>query len=362
MRKIVVLFFITLSLHVFSQENRIVRDPKVDKRVELLSIVFRLAGNHEYNDKQFKLYTDKIEQHFSPYKKHELIKFAEKLRNEKGISYDAVMSLAVHIDENLNPRTEFEESSLDNRWNKDDAIKFVALLKSFYKETKFEEFYKDNEQMYHEVVISFLPVFDRFDVDWYTSFYGEKPSEKFIIILAIGNGSSNYGAFFQDDENEREIYAFLGAGSTDNSGMIDYEAEINAYYSTLVHEFNHSFVNPLLEKHKELFRVNGEKIYKILENEFSSQAYGSWEIILNEALVRASVVKYLIDHDFEKTMIEGLYYYELDNSFLWIRNLVDELEKYDSQRNIYPTLDSYMEKLAEAYNSFAKIVEQLNQN
>lgn len=34
--------------------------PKVDKRVELLSIVFRLAGNNEYNMDMFKNYVKDI--------------------------------------------------------------------------------------------------------------------------------------------------------------------------------------------------------------------------------------------------------------------------------------------------------------
>ena len=357
MKKLIILFFITLSLQGYSQENQIVEDAKIDKRVELLSVVFRLTGNSEYNTTRFKLYSDKIDQHFSPYKKHKLIVFAEKLINEKGLSVDAVMSMAINLDEKLNPRVDFDKSSLDKKWNKDDAIMFVKLLHQFYEETKCEDFFKDNEKLYHEAAIRFLHVHDFVDFDWYYLFYGEKPSEKFNIILALGLGDTIYSADYHNVINgEREVYSFMGVGSTDDSGMIEYDTYIDMYYTTLVHEFNHLFVNPLLKKHKELFRANGEKIFKLLEPEMRKQDFNNWETVLDEALVRASVIKYLIDHDYNKTAIEDLIKFEFVNSFFWIGDFVDELVKYDSQRNIYPTLESYTPILVESYNKFAEIV------
>jgi len=40
--------------------------PHVDERVELLSVVFRLAGNFEYNMSQLALYTTDIDRYFAP--------------------------------------------------------------------------------------------------------------------------------------------------------------------------------------------------------------------------------------------------------------------------------------------------------
>jgi len=40
--------------------------PHVDERVELLSVVFRLAGNLEYNMSQLALYTTDIDRYFAP--------------------------------------------------------------------------------------------------------------------------------------------------------------------------------------------------------------------------------------------------------------------------------------------------------
>ena len=78
MRKITLIMFVLLicaAQQVKAQTDSMLIRPTVDKRVELLSIVFRLTGNPEYSKNDFKLYTDRIESHFSPYKNHELILF-----------------------------------------------------------------------------------------------------------------------------------------------------------------------------------------------------------------------------------------------------------------------------------------------
>jgi len=358
MKKFAFLFFITLSLQGFIQGKPLIEKPIVDKRVELLSIVFRLAGNKEYNATQFKLYTDKIEQHFSIYKNHELIKFAEKLRNERSISYDAVMSMAIHLDENLNPRTEFTTNSLDKRWNKDDAVMFVKLLQSFFKEAECEAFFKDNEYLYQETVAKFLPVYENVDLDWYSSFYGKEPSEKFIIVVALGNGGNNYGSAYQIPNGGKEVYAIMGTWQTDTSGMAAFET--NTYFPILIHEFNHSFVNPLLNKDKAIFMASGEKIFEVVKDEMLSQAYGNWETMLIESLVRASAVKYYIDHGYDNAIIGKMLSEESNKGFLWIKGLVTELGKYDAQRNTYPSMESYIPNLADAYKAYTEAIVQFD--
>lgn len=75
-----------------------------------------------------------------------------------------------------------------------------------------------------------------------------------------------------------------------------------------------------------------------------------WEEVLDEALVHASTIKYMKDHNFKPSDIEGwIHFIKGAFGYFWIEELVAELESYDQQRNKYPTLESYMPKLAEAY-------------
>lgn len=99
--------------------------PKVDKRIELLSIVFRLAGNMEYNDEIFKSYTSDIHAHFDKFKEHELIKFTREIRNKSWIGFDAVMAMAIYLDQppTLNPLVPFSSSIPEGRWGQENALK-----------------------------------------------------------------------------------------------------------------------------------------------------------------------------------------------------------------------------------------------
>lgn len=359
--KIIILLFFTLLFCNIScsQNDRVIMDkPRVDKNVELLSIVARLAGYDEYCSTRFKVYTDKIENYFKDYSEHEVIKYLQHLRTERGIGYDAVMTMAIHLDEDLNPRIKFSDNTPDLRWGKDNANTFVQLLKDFYNDSNFNEFFEANKEIYLEASKRFLPVYESLDLNWYSTFYGKEPSEKFIIINGLGNGHNNYGVSFSPNNEQKEVYAIMGAWNIDSLGMVIFPP--NNYFSTLLHEFNHSFVNHLIDKNEILFKDSGEQIFGIVKDEMTNQAYGNWKIVCYEALVRASVIKYMKDHNFSETEINNEILSQISKGFIWIQSLVEELEKYDSKRDTYPTLESYIPELAKAYKNFATQVEEFD--
>jgi len=349
MKQLITLGLIVLSLQNFAQVKRTIEVPKVDKRFELLSIVFRLAGNEEYNATYFKKYTDKVESHFEQYKNHEIVKFAKELKERNEISHEAVMNMAIILDDNLNPLIDFS-NNVPERWSKDEAIIFVKLLQKFYKDAKCEEFFRENEELFREVSNRFSQVYRTLDLNWFQSFYGKKAEENFNISVSLGCGAHSYGSSYTLPNTVKEVFAIMGTWKVDETGMPVYEKD--EYLPTIVHEFNHSFVNPLLAKYKESFEESGKGIYKAVEYEMSQQAYGNWQFMLNEALVRASVIKYFIDHGVSESEIQMMLNNEFNKGFLWINGLVDELKKYGNQRSIYPTLESYIPNLSNAYKTF----------
>jgi len=354
MRRILIAILIAFSIQASAQEKAVLEKPYVDKRVELLSIVFRLAERPEYSTKVFKLYTDRIEQHFEKYKNHELIQFTKSIINERGIAYDAVAWLSIHLDDNLNLLTNINGDvwQRDPRWTKEIVEKFIPLLQRFSKETKFDDFFKNNADFYAKSVECFNPLYKPMDMDWYFSFYGKEPSEIFSIILGLGNGS-NYGPSLNYTDGSRKVYTIVGVLFSDSLGMPKFDYNPLAAL-TIIHEFNHSFVNYLIDNNKEAFRESSEKIFTVVKDVLAKQAYGTWEAMVYEALVRAAVIKYTKDHDFDQRLIEGLTNWEKECGFFWIEELVEELESYDKQRDVYPTLESYMPKLIEAYKFWAE--------
>lgn len=355
--KLIASFLMTLlTFFVYGQKSNTLQAPKVDERIELLSIVFRLADSKEYSSTIFNQYTDKIETHYAAYKNHELIQFTKKIRYENGIGYDAVMSMAIHLDKNLNPRVNLSSKTLDKRWGKENATEFTRLLKKFYKDSNSKVFFKTNQELYSSSTEKFLPIYENLDLDWYSRFYGTKPTEKFIIINGLSIGGSNFGPDIVLKNKQREVYAIMGTWKVDANGNPKFD--FDSYFPILLHEFNHSFINHLLENNKENFRQNGETLYEVFEEKMNDQAYGNWETMLNEALVRAAVIKYMKDHNFSEAQIKEEISEQIDRGFLWIEDLVYELDNYDKQRDKYPTLQTYMPVLVKAYDEYVKNIDK----
>jgi hypothetical protein len=342
MKKALISTLLAITLFTASAQNKVVLEkPIVDPRVELLSIVFRLAERPEYSEVLLKPYTDRIDSHFAAYKEHELIRFARTLP----LGYDAPMKMAVCLNEQLELVT---DDLGDARWSQKNARKFVRLLQQFASESNFDAFFASNAAEYAVAVERFQPIYNAINGDWYSAFYGQGASATFHTILALGNGVNNYGPSSNAPDGSRNVYAILTDGS-DAQGAPTYSA--NNALPLMIHEFNHSFVNGLMDENLSEWEVVGQKLFAQVAPEMKAQAYSDWETMMNEALVRAAVIKYFKDNEASQPMLDRMIAQEESRGFFWIRELVAELENYDSRREAYPTLESHMPQLLTFYQN-----------
>lgn len=327
----------------------------MDERVELVSLVFRLAGAREYNDQNYKEYIERINNHFSSYKNHELIQFSQKLINENYVGYDRVMRMAVKLDKNFNFKKDISLEGLYKDYGgKENAEKFVCLLKQFYKDSNAKKFFKNNKDIYTEVEAKFAPMYKMIDQNWYSSFFGKQPKEKFIVLLGVGNGGGNYGSQLNYYNGKREVYSILGAGY---SNLSDFKAEY--YLSTLIHEFAHSFIDI---PDKKIFRESAEKIQSLVGEQMAQQAYGDKDIIIAEGFVRAAVIKYMKDHNMEYKTVADEIAEQKQRGFFWVEDLVKEMGKYSSDREKYPTFADYMPQFAKAHEKYYDLGKEIERN
>ena len=82
------------------------------------------------------------------------------------------------------------------------------------------------------------------------------------------------------------------------------------------------------------------------------QAYGQWKIILEESLVRAATICYLIDHDEEEAAIRGAIVEEMDLNFFWMPELVQTLRYYESHRRKYPAFASFWPEIVRFFDNY----------
>jgi hypothetical protein len=71
---------------------------RVDPRTELLSILFRHAGNPEYNTSIIGPYTEAIDRWFGEFADHPAIDFARRTGAERGIGFSDPMFLAINLE------------------------------------------------------------------------------------------------------------------------------------------------------------------------------------------------------------------------------------------------------------------------
>lgn len=234
-----------------------------------------------------------------------------------------------------------------------DLPVFLKGLNSFYKNSKYNQFFQSHQADYKQAAKAYSDsVLTKFQQDWYVKFYGKEPNEDYKIVLGYGNGGGNYGPKVSPEKGKDIVYAIVSGGKF-NGRTVSFSGN---YAPTLIHEFNHSFVNYILETkdYKSQLQDAGEKIQKEFKKPMADQAYSSWETIINESIVRAAVLVYMKENHFSQAEINNEMKEQISRSFIWTPDLVKLLEEYQANRKQYPDLEAFYPRIV----SFSKIQEK----
>lgn len=330
-----------------------------DQRVELLSIIFRLAGSPEYSRGAIPGYEAAIDAHFQQFREHEAVRLARELRRKDGVSYDAVMSLAVHVTniETLAERVPLDRRGilLDARWH-GEARRFLEAARWFVAETRYLEFVQSQKPLY-ETADRRLKGFTESALDqaWFGRFFGAQAGARFIVVPGLVNGNSNYGAKFRGADGGEEIYAILGVWSVDSTGAPVFGPMMR---DVLVHEFVHSHTNPLIDAHGRELAAAAAKIFGTVAEAMRAQAYGEPRVVLYESLVRGCVARYILAHGSEAAARRAIQA-DMQDSFFWAPEVYDLLGEYERDRAAYPTLEAFMPKLIDYFKGLGPRVPAL---
>jgi len=326
--------------------------PRIDERVELLSIVFRLANNSEYNMNTLPGYSSEIDRYFAPYKNHPAVQMARTLADKNDVGFDAVMVMAISLSPppELKPLVPFTLDVPDKRWGT-DAEKFLPLLRDFYRDSKFADFYAAHQAMYRLAQERFAATLGMVNFGWYPHFYGNAPDLAYHLILGMNNGGGNYGPRLIHPNGRTDLFSIIGCWTHDADGKPTYPPG-NGYLATIIHEFNHSFVNPAVAKHWKDFS-GAEQVYAGVADQMQRMAYGNAQTMVNESLVRAAVILYFRQNGEDNRSSVKRIREEQRNGFFWMDRLVEELERYETQRAQYPTFTSYIPQVALFYRELA---------
>jgi hypothetical protein len=326
----------------------------VDPRVELMAVIFRLAGNPEYSRCKIASYAKAVDEHFGPFRDHEAVKLARNLRRTRRVSFDAVMSMAVHVTsaDRLEERIPLDPRppSLDARWRPDEARQFLAAARRFVKETSFKDFIEKQQKLYGSSVSRLEAVLtEHGHLEWFDEFFGPRPGASFRVFAGLLNGPNCYGARCSTADGKEELYCVLGVWKTDLSGMPSFDLTLVA---TVVHEFCHSYTNPIVDRHEAELKKAGEAIFPHVAAAMRRQAYGNWKTMIYESLVRACTVRYTRRH---QGVIAAWWEirHHTQRKFLWVGDLAELLGEYEKDRDKYPTLEDFAPRIVAFFDDYA---------
>lgn len=349
------LLSIVLLYTVFSaQAQNLI--PTVDKRIELMALVFRLAGAEEYlpSYNYKSSYMEMVEHKFTHFKESELVKYTQQLRNKFGIGFDAVILFALYTEINDGKvafRNDVDIKNLDKRWPQDSLPKYMTLLNKFYKQTGFDTFFASNADLYGKAGEAFkTKVMNEINLKWFDDFFGQKKSENFKVMVSMLFCQGNYGPHIKDKSGNEEYYTIFGSCRTDSAGI-----PIYGQIGWLVaHELSHSYWNPVIEPYYPEVMPQATKMFYLAANYLRDIHYGSPKACFYEMLANASAIlydvdnpsKYAFNYD-ERTQICR----NSDDGFIAIGTAVEALKEYRKQRDKYPNIADYMPEIVKAFNS-----------
>lgn len=356
--------YILLIICLFSFLNIKALTANYDERVELLSVICNLADYEEYNMGMASEYGEAVARYFEPFKNHVAVNMFKRLEGTKGIGFNAPIDFALNMKKENNEFRLDSHNIGDGRWENLDLDAVCDTISMFYKDAEFEKFFKSQVSFYKETCNQFTDkVLSLINEKWYPEFYGNEPSENFNVVIGFLTGGCNYGPAIEHPDQPRDVYAILGYVVLPEKGIM-YNFKPEYYRDVLVHEFNHSFVNPYISSEgqfKKIMEPAGEKLLSQCSTVMEMQAYPEWEIVINESIVRAAVVCYLLDNG-SKEEVENSIKEEMKVGFWWMPQLVNKMNYYRRTRDKYPTFASYYPELISFFEDITNATDNEIQN
>jgi len=334
-------------------EEKIEMQIKVNPTIELFSLIHHFAGDNQYNERLLPEYLEEVDRYFSPFKDHPAVNFAKKCSTQHLINGDAPMALAVTIGPPpaLEPRIDLSSlpKDFDPRWDLTLIKDYLKHARSFAIDSRFMEFHNNHNHFHDQAVANLKEMLTKEHFfQWYHDFFGYHP-DNFSLYIGLLNGSCNYGYSLTLPEGRMESVSILGARRPDSNGAPTYPK--SRFLPVIIHEFCHSYINPLTISQPVLLKELGESLLVSHRNQMTQMGYNVWNVILNEYMVRACTIRFLAQSEGQTKATQWM---ERDKKggFLAIEGLVKLLEEYEKKRNKYPDIKSFLPQIKKYFESY----------
>jgi hypothetical protein len=313
---------------------------EVNPNTELLSIVLSMTSwGQRFPPVRVILgykYQDEIEQYFSKFKIHPAVTIAQQL-TDSGFTYDAPVNFVLHFGpppkmEKLYP---YDDYLVGRARGASILDSFADALRGFAEASRFMDFYNSHADLYNSILSAYKDLDMRTLVYTLERFYGDqKRGYQIIVGASMPRAGGGYGATIQTDKGDICYFVYRASSPLYSTASL---------YSLGLHEFAHSFVNPMVAQ----FRGDVDRLRYLLDpvsRQMSDMAYGTFETMLDETIIRAFEA---LQSTMEFGPSTGTYRImsEMRQGFYFVDTVYNHLVEYLYNIDSYKTFASYLPKI-----------------
>ena len=242
------------------------------------------------------------------------------------------------VREVINPDS-FDESKGDYLINK-----FKKEFISFNQDSLFQAYLIDVKELNEKVInqikqsksIQNLPTY-------LEKYYGTKLGSYNLILSPLVHSGGFNSKFIAD--GKKEVYAIIGPNG--EIEHIPYFEKKFLEMDLILHEFGHSFINPLMEKfHNEIESIKEKYYTESLKKNGKKQGYSEWKYIFNELIIRAVTIR-ITNENFGTEKAKELLDYEKSIGFSLVDNIIEILKEYENKKEEFPKFSEFYPILIE---------------
>lgn len=322
----------------------------VDPRIEMLVAVELFGGYEDLGllTPYDVAYKREVQEYFAPYQDHQAVRLFREM-SDNGFRYSAPVEAMLALDgpPDFAERAAPTALAVMQARGADNVREFQAAMRRFAADSKFMAFYDAHRPFYDALTSQVREAVDLPGALAALESYMGMSQPTYGLILSPLLQPGGYGPRVDDGKGGWVMYSIIGPAAVKDAAPVF--ASGSLLQSTAWHEFGHSFVNPLTEKHLSEFTPNKRLMSALYERGYLKGAEGYAAGIdpdllrrecIDEHVNRAIDARITLMHVSQEAANMQLRS-DAVNGFLFVRPIYDLLARYESNRDKYKTIEDF---------------------
>ena len=342
-------FLLLTFNHMLAQSKKVA--VIVDERVELITTM-QLLFDYPLVGKTDIKYKQELVDNFSRYQNDTSVLYFLNIA-ENNFGFNKPFNIGYHytfpgFKQNI-PFSDAENTQYEFGKHPEWKEPYADALKRFYAISGFHTFYKDHRSFYDSLIAGVATTVDSADViGILENHYGVK-QHSYTLVLSPLSIESGYSIWIKTKKGN-DLYSIVGP-NLESKITPDFDKRW-IMQKLVIHEFSHPFCNPLIDKYYSLFEKD-TCLFSPIKKALKQQGCGSWHNALSEFLTRANEIV-LTEHIFCKDDADKVYNDYLNQGWIYIRDILPIIKKYEANRTQYKTLEDIMPEVIAYFDEEAK--------